>query len=387
MGTLRGTNRNRLSRGTGMKVALVHDWLTGMRGGEKVLEIFCDLFPQADVFTLLHIPGQVSDRIEKHRIVTSFLQKFPSVETKYRYYLPLMPKAIESLDLSAYDLVISTSHCVAKGAVPRKDAVHVCCCFTPMRYIWDQYEHYFGPAASLPVRISMGMIRPYLQNWDVRSSARVQHFIAISDFVAGRIKRYYRRDSMVIYPPADTNYFSPSTENSPGEFYLIVSALAPYKRIDIAIEAFNRNKKPLKIIGSGQMETKLKLMAEPNIEFFGWLSNDEILRYYQNCKALIFPGIEDYGIVPVETMACGKPVIAFNEGGVTETVAEDKTGIFFDEQTPESLIEAVRHFEMMTWDSAEIRNHALKFSIDAYRKKIASTLRQIVPSIDLPSGI
>jgi glycosyltransferase involved in cell wall biosynthesis len=237
-----------------MKVALVHDWLTGMRGGEKVLEVFCDLFPSADLFTLLHVPGSVSAKIESHKITASWLSRMPAVRKRYRHYLPLMPWAAESLDLSGYDLVISTSHCVAKGVRPAPGAVHICCCFTPMRYIWDQYGQYFGSesSASLPVKAAMGLIRPLLQRWDRGSSSRVTEFIAISKFVADRIRKQYGRGSEVIYPHADTGFYTPGTRTEPTGPYLIVSAFAPYKKLDLAIEAFNLMKKPFQLPAASQ---------------------------------------------------------------------------------------------------------------------------------------
>lgn len=378
-----------------MKIALVHDWLTGMRGGEKVLEVFCQLLPSADIFTLLHLPGSVSEQIEKHKIITSFLQKMPLVKKKYRYYLPLMPCAIESLDLSEYDVIISSSHCVAKGCKLRKDAIHICYCHTPMRYIWDQFENYFGRTqASLVVRFAMKLVRPYLQNWDVKSSERVSYFIANSSHVKERIKNYFDRDSTVIYPPVDTNFYVPpdsSNANSINknnlDYYLIVTALAPYKRIDIAIEAFNQSGKKLKIVGSGQYKIKLQSLAKSNIEFLGWMPNEKILSYYQGCKALIFPTKEDFGIVPVETMSCGKPVIAFRGGGALETIIENKTGIFFNEQNSHSLQKAVDNFEQMGWDSEAIRNYALKFSKQEFVKNTVNFLRHYIANIDLKTTI
>lgn len=377
-----------------MKIALVHDWLTGMRGGEKVLEIFCELFPTADIFTLLHKPGSVSPQIESHKIFTSFIQKMPSVEKRYRYYLPLMPKAIESFDLSEYDVVISSSHCVAKGCKPRSGAFHICYCFTPMRYIWDQYKNYFGAGSSLIVRSSMRIARSYLQRWDTHSSKRVAEFVAISKFVQDRIRNFYNRESSVIYPPVDTDFYT--SENPPqspfnkgeikGGFYLIVSALAPYKRIDIAVESFNRCGLPLKIIGSGQSEKQLKVLAKKNIEFLGWLSDEQLLYYYRNCKALIFPGVEDFGIVPLEAMACGKPVIAYRKGGATETILENETGVFFESQDAESLAKALKRFEQMKWNSSKIRQQALKFSKREFIKNIVNFLKEKIPQIDPPTN-
>lgn len=372
------------------KIALVHDWLTGMRGGEKVLEIFCDFFPNAPIYTLIHLKGRISPKIESHEIIPSFIQKLPFAEKKYRYYLPLMPRAIETFDLSPYDLVISTSHCVAKGVKVKKDALHICYCHTPMRYIWDQYDHYFGPKeAHFILRSLMKILRPSLQKWDQESSKKVNFFLANSNYVKDRIKKYYFQDSQVIYPPVDTQFFIPefNDQKSPS-FYLIVSALAPYKKIDLAIEAFNIFKAPLKIIGTGQWEKKLKKMADKNIEFLGWKSNDELKWYYQHSKALIFPGTEDFGIVPLEAMACGTPVIAYGEGGALESTLENKTGLFFREAKANSLLNAIERFNLLRWDKKFLREHALKFSVESAKKNLKKfILNATHGKIDLSSVI
>ncbi|MFA5974884.1 MAG: glycosyltransferase [Elusimicrobiota bacterium] len=351
-----------------MKIALVHDWLTGMRGGEKVLEVLCDLFPKADLFTLVHAPGQVSPTIERHRIFTSPLQRLPQVRRYYRHLLPLMPWAIQQFDFIGYDVIISTSHCVAKGAIPRGKARHVCYCHTPMRYIWDQFEEYFGPGrSSILTRGLMHLLRQPLQQWDLRTVPRVHTFIANSQNVRERIQRIYHRDSQVIYPPVDHAFFSQGIENVPKPvepFYLIVSALAPYKRIDLAIETFKQSGKKLVIIGEGQESAALQNQATPNIQFLGWMSNDALRSHYQQARALIFPGEEDFGIVPLEAMSAGCPVIAFRKGGALETVAEKKTGLFFDRQTSRDLMTAIESFEQTSLDRNAIRSHAERFSRD-----------------------
>jgi glycosyltransferase involved in cell wall biosynthesis len=363
-----------------MKVAIVHDWLTGMRGGEKCLEVFCELFPEATLYTLLHKKGSCSKIIESMDIKTSFLQKFPRIEKDYRNYLFLMPKAIETFNMEGYDLIISSSHCVAKGVKSKPYSLHICYCYTPMRYIWDLYDTYFS-AANFCKKIGMGLFRAYLQKWDVESSKRVNFFIAISENVKERIKRIYNRDAAVIYPPVDTDFFTPAEkvntalENS---YYLAVSTLVPYKRIDLAIEAFNVLKLPLKIIGEGPEEKKLRKLANSNIEFLGWVDGDKLKFYYQNCKALIFPGEEDFGIVPVEAQACGKPVIAYKKGGVLETVIEGKTGVFFDSQTAESLISAVERFERMRFDARIIRQNAEKFNRNLFKERIKKFIYEAI---------
>jgi len=350
-------------------IALVHDWLVNMRGGEKVLEVLCELFPNAKLFTLVHHKGKLSPPIERMEIKTSFIQKLPSATSKYQYYLPLFPTAIEQFDMREYDLVISSSHAVAKGVRVRKDALHVCYCYTPMRYIWDQYEQYFGKdRASFVARASMKIFVNYLRRWDVTSSKSVNEFIGISEAIRERIRRTYNRDSIVIYPPVNTKSFSLSQKND--GYYLIVSALVPYKMVDLAIEAFNRLNSRLIIIGSGGEEQKLKHIANKNIEFLGWVNDEEITKYYAGCSALIFPGEEDFGIVPVEAMASGKPVIAFGKGGALETVVDLKTGLFFKDRNAESLIEAINKFEGMSFDPVAIREHSLRFDRSIFKESI-----------------
>jgi len=368
-----------------MKIALVHDWLTGMRGGERCLEVLCELFPDAPIYTLLHVPGTVSSTIEKHPIRTSFIQHLPAAQRAYRYYLPLFPRGVESFDLSGYDLILSTSHCVAKGVRVPSGAFHISYVHTPMRYVWDQYENYFGRGRSgWAVRAAMGIIRGRLQRWDLGSNDGVNVFVANSRHVADRIRRLYARQADVIYPPVNFGAFSVSNRDE--GFYLMVTAFAPYKRVDLAIEAFNRLRLPLKIIGTGQDENRLRETAGPTIEFLGWKSDDEVRECYSTCRALIFPGEEDFGIVPLEAMACGKPVIAFGRGGVLETVVPfnrsqsndaSPTGMFFDEQTPEALIEAVCSFESNRdrFDPVQIREHVRPFDRQRFKEKIHQFIR------------
>ncbi|MBE9528431.1 MAG: glycosyltransferase [Proteobacteria bacterium] len=383
-----------------MKVALVHDWLTGMRGGEAVLEAFCELYPNADLYTLLHTPSTVSGTITDRKIVTSFIQRLPFVERRYRMYLPLFPRAIRSFDLSGYDLVLSSSHCVAKGVRVPSGVVHISYIHTPMRYIWDRYDDYFGPGrASLGVRLAASIAAPRLRAWDVASSEGVDWFIANSRYVAARIKRCYNRESTVIYPPVNCSRFGLADGTVEGKikragkgsgcdpFYLVVSALVPYKRVDVAVEAFTnmgQTGRRLVVIGSGPEGAKLKSAAGPNVEFLGWKSNEEIAQYYREAAALLFPGEEDFGIVPVEAMASGTPVLAFAKGGALETVvppggtgkregeAAAPTGLFFGSQTPEALTKAVEEFERCSslFDPAAIRAHALEFDSVRFTESI-----------------
>ena len=372
-----------------MKIALVHDWLTGMRGGEKCLEVFCRLYPEADLFTLLHIPGSVSSVIENRKIHTSFLQSLPFIEKKYRHFLPLMPRAIEKFDLKGYDLVLSSSHCVAKGIVPEKGSLHICYCYTHMRYIWDQYDQYFNRKSSgILTSTAMRLIAPRLRRWDVRSSKRVDEFIAISRHVQKRIKKYYDKESTIIYPPVDSVFYSPIKEHKE-DFFLIVSAFAPYKRLDLAVEAFNQLGCPLVIIGEGQRGKYLKSIAGPNVQFKGRLTDEEIRSYLARCRAFVFCGEEDFGITPLEAQSMGRPVIGFAKGGLLETVIPDRgtwkpetgiseektdrpTGVFFYEQSPQALLSAVNHFEKIEdrFEPESIRNHALQFDLNIFSDRI-----------------
>ena len=350
-------------------IAIVHDWLVGMRGGEKVLEVVCELFPDAVLWTLVHQKGNLSPTIESMDIRTSFIQKIPFGRHKYQYFLPLYPAAIRKFDLQEFDLIISISHAAAKAVRPRKDVLHICYCHTPMRYIWDQYDDYFGKGkSSFVARTAMKMCVEYLRRWDIESVNGVDYFIANSNNVQERIRRIYRRDSTVMYPPVDVDRFSVSNKDS--GYYLIVSALVPYKRIDLAIEAFNELGERLVIIGTGEERKRLQVGARSNIEFLGWVDDDRLAEYYAGCRALIFPGEEDFGIVPLEAMASGKPVIAFAKGGALETVVDGKTGILFSEQTRESLMGAVQRFTQMTFDGTAIRSHVERFDRKLFKEQL-----------------
>ncbi|MBN1551299.1 glycosyltransferase [bacterium] len=367
-----------------MRVAVVHDWLTGMRGGERVLEAILSLFPNADIYTLFHFPDKVSDLINRHRIVVSRLQSIPGKRSIYRLLLPFFPSAIEQFDLKDYDLLISTSHAVAKGAVPGIHSLSVCYCHTPIRYIWDFFDQYFkSKERSLVTRFVAEITRDYLRVWDEGTTHRVHHFIANSRNVSRRIQRIYGRESTIIYPPVDTEFFKPISHCS-GDYYLVLSALAPYKSIDLVIKAFIELKKPLVVIGSGQEENALRKLVKgtnSQIEFKGYIPSDaETLKYYQNCKALVFPGHEDFGLTPVEAQACGRPVIAFSEGGTLETVIEGISGHFFKKQSVDDLVKAVYEFECMEFDADVIRQRALHFDkkvmirhLKAYFFKVLST--------------
>ncbi|MEW6357596.1 MAG: glycosyltransferase [Planctomycetota bacterium] len=358
-----------------VKCALVHDWLTGMRGGEKCLDVFCELLPRADLFTLLHIKGRMSEPIEAMNIRTSFVQKLPFAESMYRHYLPVFPYAIERFDFSEYDLIFSSSHCVAKGARPRPGALHICYCYSPMRYVWDMFDAYFGEHRTGRLkRAVIGKIAARLREWDRRTCDRVDKFVAISEHVRKRIQRNYGRDADVIHPPVDCSFFR--SVAAPEEHYLVASAFAPYKRIDLAIETFNELGKPLKVIGSGQDEKRLRAMAGPNIEFLGSVSDEALREAYSRCRAFIFPPEEDFGIMPIEAMACGRPVIAYGVGGAVETVTPE-IGIFFPEQTVGALKKAIEEFERRESDfhPDRARAHAERFDRPVFKKKVADYLR------------
>lgn len=340
-----------------------------MRGGEKVLEVLCELFPDATLFTLVHREGALSPTIERMKIVTSFIQKLPFGKSAYQRYLPLFPAAVGRLDVQDFDVVISSSHAAAKGVRVRSDALHVCYCYTPMRYIWDQYDEYFGPGrSSLTNRLAMKMFVNYLRRWDRRTARDVDHFVAISQNVRERIRRIYDRDATVIYPPVDVARYKVSGKDE--GYFLIVSALVPYKRVDLAVEAFNRLGERLVIIGTGAERKKLQSIAGKNIEFLGWVDDQYLPSYFERCRALIFPGEEDFGIVPVEAMATGKPVIAFAKGGALETVVDGTTGILFRERTAESLEHAVRGLGKSAFNPDSIRSHAQQFDRAIFKERI-----------------
>lgn len=332
-----------------MRAAIVHDWLTGMRGGEKVLSLLCDLMPRADLLTLIHAPGACDDRIEGMRILTSSLNELPGVGRYYRYLLPAMPLAIEHMNATDYDFIVSCSHCVAKGIIRSPEALHVCYCLTPMRYVWSQAQVYRKGMglAGLGLRLAQG----YLRAWDRRSAAHVDHFLANSKHVARRIERTYGRTAEVIHSPIDTEFFTPSGSDR-DDFYLMVTALSPYKRVDQAVAAFAKLGRRLRIIGSGPQMNDLKRRAPQNVTLMGYQSGEVVREHYRRCRALIFPGEEDFGLTPLEAMACGAPVIAYAAGGAVETVLDSgrqnrygPTGVLYAPQSAEALASAVLGFE------------------------------------------
>ncbi len=360
-----------------MRVALVHYWLVGMRGGEKVLEALCELFPEADIYTHVHDAESISATINRHRIHTSFIAGLPRAKRWYQRYLPFMPLALEQFDLRGYDLVISSESGPAKGVIVAPDATHICYCHSPMRYLWDMYHDYLDQVGPV-TRLLMRPLLHRMRMWDVTSAARVDHFIANSAWVAARIRKYWRREAEVIPPPVETRDFAPSAER--GDFYLCVGQLVGYKRVDLAVEAFRRLDRRLVVIGEGEQSRRLRETASPNVEFLGWQSFASIRDHYARCRALIFPGVEDFGIVPVEAMASGRPVIAYRKGGALESVREDVTGLFFDAQTPEALAAAVRRFEEReaSFDAERIVAHARGFDREVFKQRIADAVARAV---------
>jgi glycosyltransferase involved in cell wall biosynthesis len=341
-----------------MRVALVHDWLTGMRGGERVLEALVSLYPDATIHTLVHVPGSVSPIIEGRPIRTSPIQRLPGAPHRFRRYLPLFPWAIGTFALDEYDVVISTSHCVAHGVRRRRSAGHVVYCFTPMRYAWD----YAGEYVSRLPRGTRGLGRATLaalRRWDRRAGRRAGHVACISHHVAARVRHAWEREARVLYPPVRTDYFQPDGE--PGREFLCVSAFAPYKRLDVAVDAFTRLGWPLAVIGAGDDEARLRRRAGPTVRFLGWQDDAALRTAYQRSRAFVFPAEEEFGIAPLEAMASGRPVIAYGRGALTETVVEGVTGLFFREQTPDALVDALRRFEVTGWSSEKIRAHAVRF--------------------------
>jgi glycosyltransferase involved in cell wall biosynthesis len=358
-----------------MRVAIVHDWLTGRRGGEKVLELLLELYPEATIFTLLHVPGSTGSRIESHPIRTSFIQNLPLVAKHYRWYLPLFPRAVERLDLSGFDLVLSSSHCAAKGAVAPPGALHVCYCHTPMRYVWDRFEDYFG--SGLRPRLVFGPGASFLRRWDRLSARRVHHFIANSRYVAARIRDYYGREAeAVIPPPVDTDFYTPAPEagSSAEPYFLVVSALVPYKRVELALEAFRGRPERLLVVGTGPSEAKLIALAAGNVRFLGWLSDEELRSLYRGCRAAILPGVEDFGIVPLEALACGAPVVAYGEGGALDTVKDGETGVLFREPTAASLSLAIDRVSGLRFNKESLRNWSLGFSRDRFLARMREFL-------------
>jgi glycosyltransferase involved in cell wall biosynthesis len=365
-----------------MKVAIVHEWLTTVGGSERVLEQLVSLYPQADVFCLVDFLAAKDRALVGHKTVrTSFIQKLPFAKKHFRQYLPLFPLAIEHLDVSGYDLVLSSSHAVAKGVLVSPSQMHVCYCHTPMRYAWDLYHLYLREA-----RLDRGLkgivakaFLHYIRLWDVSTANRVDHFVANSSYIAARIKKIYSRDARVIYPPVDVEQFSLGKTKE--DFYFTASRMVPYKKIDLIVEAFSAMPdKRLVVIGDGPAFGRVKAKAANNITLLGHQPSDVLKGYLQKARAFIFAAEEDFGILPVEAQACGTPVIAYGKGGVRETTIDMKTGIFYEEQTIGSLQDAVRNFEAVEgkFDSLAIRRNAERFSIETFRNEFKNFIDDLL---------
>ncbi len=374
-----------------MKVALVHDWLTGMRGGERVLEVLCEIYPEAPVYTLLWARGSVSPVIEDRRIRTSPLQWMPGAERYYRWYLPFFPLFIRWFDLSEYDLVISTSHCVAKGVGVRERAIHISYIHAPMRYAWDKYFDYFEGEGGMGGPIAaMNLLLNLLRKWDFRTSGRVDHYIANSANIAHKVRTFYSREADVIYPPVDCGKFT--VGEGEGEYYLYVGAFVPYKRVDLVVEACRRTRRPLLVAGSGQGEALLRRQAEGCdwIRFLGWQPREALASCYRRCRALLFPADEDFGIAPLEALASGRPVIAFGRGGALESLAgeDDRVdsvgpvrvtgGVLFPEQSVESLIKGIELFESGSFDPSVLRKRAEEFDREVFAARLRETIASVI---------
>jgi len=361
-----------------MKVAIIHYWLVNIRGGEKMLEALLEMFPQADIYTHVYNPKAVSPLINSHRVVTSRINRLPFAKKLYRIYMPLMPGALMDFNLQGYDLVISSEAGPAKGVVANPNAYHLCYCHSPMRYLWDMYHEYFrgtNPVA----RFFMKRLIPGLRLWDITSANLVDRFVTNSHYVAKRIRRVYNREAEVVYGPAPIEQYL-TVERKPSDYYLFFGQITGYKRADIAIEACVKSGRKLVVAGAGAKKRDIKRAEKTGlVRFTGRVSDDEAARLFSEAKALLYPGIEDLGLVPVEAQAAGCPVIAFREGGASDTVKEGVTGVFFDEQTPESLIAAMEYFERneVTFNSRELFiEHVQQFSKTAFIDRMRKVLEE-----------
>jgi glycosyltransferase involved in cell wall biosynthesis len=359
-----------------MKVAIVHYWLVNMRGGEKMLEALLEMFPEADIYTHVYDPKSVSPLIKDKRVFTSRVNSLPFAKKLYQLYMPLMPNALMDFNLQEYDLVISSEAGPAKGVVANPDAYHLCYCHSPMRYLWDMYHEYFRRTNAL-VRFFMKRLIPGLRLWDVTSANLVDRFVTNSHYVAKRIRRIYNREAEVVYGPAHIEQFL-AVERKPSDYYLFFGQITGYKRADIAIEACVKSGRKLVVAGAGAKKRDIKKAEKTGlVRFTGRVSDEEAARLFSEAKALLYPGIEDLGLVPIESQAAGCPVIAFSEGGAEDTVKENVTGLFFDEQTPESLIAAMERFELdeVTFGRRQVFNeHVQQFSKTAFIDRLRRVL-------------
>lgn len=357
-----------------MKIAIVHDWLTNMGGAEQVVINFKEIYKEAPIYTTFYNPDKLDGKLKNIEVKTSYLQKKKMVENHKKYF-PLMPMAFEKFDLNEYDVVLSSSSSCAKGVLTKPGSVHICYCHTPMRYAWEKRDEYTEGMGKLKKKL-VEILCHYMRIWDVASSNRVDYFIANSTEVQKRIKKHYKRDSVVINPPVRCNMFNISETD--GDYYLVLSRLVGYKRFDLAVQACSELGKKLVVIGEGPEKEKLEKLSNENVTFLGRQPDAVVKKYMSECKALLFPGEEDFGIVPVEAQSCGRPVIAYGKGGVLDSVIDGKTGVFFKKQTVESLKEAINKFETMKFDKEEIRKHALEFDESVFQEKIRKFVEEKV---------
>ena len=358
-----------------MKLAIVHDWLTGIRGGERVLEALCAHYPDAELFTLIHVRGSQAPAVERHRIHTSVAQYIPGVRRSYRTGLLFYPALVEQFDLERFDVVISSSHCVAKSVITRPGTVHLCDCHTPMRYAWDQFDAYFGRRRLGPIGTRlMRSVMAGLARWDRDTAYRVDRYLTNSQYVADRVRRYYNRDALVVYPPVDTEFFHPDSA-VPERFALVVSALVPYKRLDVAIDACRLARVPLKIVGTGPDRARLEQRAGGAAEFLGWLSDGHLRQLYRRARFLLMTGEEDFGIAPLEAQACGRPVVALGRGGARESIVAGETGILVETPASEAFGDAIAELDRLTFDPIAIRRQAERFSRQRFAEQIDAAVQ------------
>ncbi len=357
-----------------------------MRGGEKVLLSLARLFPDAPIFTLLHLPGSVAPELEARDIRTTFVQRLPGVARLYRHYLPLFPAATRSIDVSGFDLVISSSHCAVKSVRVRPGALHLCYCHTPMRYVWDRYDDYFGPGrVSWPASSLIPGVARWLRRWDAATAHRVSRFVANSAYVAGRIERYYGREADVIPPPADTDFFTPDP-TAGRDYDLVVSALAPYKRIDLILEAYRGTGRRLLVVGSGPDEERLRKLAPGEATFLGAVDDVELRRLYRGSRVVVNAAVEDFGIVPLEAAACARPSIVFGEGGAPETVVEGETGVVFRDATPAALRAAVDSSDRVRFGDERLREWAEAHSRAVFESRFGSFVETALAESEAARG-
>ena len=364
-----------------MKVAITTDWLNSFGGAERVLVELHGMFPEAPIYTSVYDPSGLPDFMQGWDVRPSFLQRVPFARRRHQWFLPLMPMAFEQFDLREYDLVITTNSACAKGVITRPDAVNICYCHTPCRYLWDLYHEYTREHGG---RALIAPVAHWLRMWDRLAADRVDHFIANSSEVAGRITKHYRREAEVVHPPVDVERFTPNG-NAPEDFYLVVSRLVRYKRVDLAIEACNRLGRRLVIVGDGPERKHLKATAGASVEIVGSRSDSELASLYARCRALLFPGFEDFGIAPVEAQAAGRPVIAYARGGATETVIDGVTGVLFDRQTTGSVTEAILRLESGKWDPVAARANAARFAKDRFREGVARVIDRELGKVAIPA--